>query len=439
MAEKKAGKNDKKMARTWIKDIDAAMDGKEVLVRGWAADVRDLAKIKFVLLRDMTGKVQAVALKSDLDDETFKQIGKIHPESVVEIEGVVKANKEAKLGYELSIKKCNVMSMAAVPLPIDPSPKSQTMLDKRLDYRFMDLRRDKTHAIFNIQSCISMSFREFFRNNGFIEIQPPSIIATATEGGTELYPVKYFEKDAYLAQSPQLYKQMCAISLERVFTITPVWRAEKHNTIRHLNESRQMDIEVAFADEFEVMKLLEGAVKFIVSNVLKTCKKEIEAIGVNLKIPESVYITYKDTITLLKKHGIKIEQGDDITPEAEKKLDELYPDSIVFVHSWPREIKPFYIWPKEDGTSAGFDAIYKGIEISSGGQRVHVPEILIQQLKDKGLNPEQFEYYISSFRYGAPYHSGWSIGLERLTMMIVGADNIRETALFPRDRDRLKP
>lgn len=427
------------MERTWIADINKEMDGKSVLLRAWAADVRDLAKIKFLLLRDMTGQVQAVALKDGLSADLFRDIGKIHPESVVEVEGVVKENKTARLGYEIVVKKCMVLSAADVPLPIDVSPKSMTLLDKRLDFRFLDLRRDKTRAIFNIQSCISMSFRNFFSCKGFMEIQPPSIIATATEGGTELYPVQYFEKSAYLAQSPQLYKQMAAISVERVFTITPVWRAEKHNTIRHLNESRQMDIEMAFADEFDVMKLLVDAVKQIVKNVVKHHAKDLEVLGVDLKIPKAKYIAYKDAITVLKKNGININQGDDLSPESEKMLDKLYPECVIFVHSWPRSIKPFYIWPKEDGTSAGFDALYKGIEISSGGQRVHVPEVLIQQLKDKGLNPVNFEYYISAFRYGAPYHSGWSIGLERLTMMIVGADNIREAALFPRDRDRLQP
>ena len=233
------------------------MDGKEIFLRGWAADVRDLSKIKFLLLRDSTGKVQTIALKGEVDDNLFKKIGKIHPESCVELEGKVVANKQAKQGFEVSISKCEVIADSDVPLPIDTSPKSQTNIDKRLDYRFLDLRRQETLAVFKIQSEITSAFREHFRNLGFIEIQTPSIIGSASEGGTELFPVKYFEKKAYLAQSPQLYKQMCAISIEKVFTICPVWRAEKHNTPRHLNESRQMDIEVAFADEFEIMKYME--------------------------------------------------------------------------------------------------------------------------------------------------------------------------------------
>lgn len=427
------------MKYMYISEITKEMHNKKVFLRGWVADIRDLAKIKFLLLRDVTGQLQTIALKGTIDDELFRQIGGIHPESAVEIEGTVKESKQARQGFEVQISKFNVLAESAAPLPVDTSPKSQTLIDQRLDYRFLDLRRDKTLAIFKIQSVIAMSFREFFCSNGFIEIQPPSIIATATEGGTELFPVKYFEKNAYLAQSPQLYKQMCAISMEKVFTITPVWRAEKHNTIRHLNESRQMDIEVAFTNQLEIMKYEEDAVKHIVKTVKEKCAKELEILGIDLKIPSAKYLSYKDTIDLLKKNKIAVKQGDDIPPEGEAQLKELFPDTIVFVHSWPSKIKPFYIWPEKDGTSGGFDGIYNGLEISSGGQRVHIPEILEKQLKAKGLNPKDFKYYIDSFRYGSPIHSGWSIGLERFTMALLKLDNIREACLFPRDRDRLTP
>ena len=369
----------------------------------------------------------------------FKKIGKIHPESAVEIKGKINQSKQARQGFELQISKLDVLADAKTPLPVDTSPKSKTLIDKRLDYRFLDLRNSKVQSIFKIQSVIANSFREFFKNDNYIEIQPPSIIATATEGGTDLFPVKYFERNAYLAQSPQLYKQMCAISIEKVFTITPVWRAEKHNTARHLNESRQMDIEAAFTNEFDVMKILEDVVKHIVLEVNKQNKKELDILELNLNTPKAKYLTYKETINLLKKNKIQVKQGEDIPPEGEKKLCDLYPDTIVFIHSWPVELKPFYILPKKDGTTGGFDAIYGGLEISSGGQRVHIPDMLEKQLKAKGLNPKDFEYYVSAFRYGAPSHSGWSIGLERFTMALLKLDNIREACLFPRDRDRLTP
>jgi len=323
-------------------------------------------------------------------------------------------------------------------LPIDVSDFSKTELPKRLDYRFLDLHRRKIQAIFKIQSEIANSFREFFYNLGFFEIQPPSVISSSSEGGTELFEIRYFEKKAYLAQSPQLYKQMLACSMEKVFTITPVWRAEKHNTVRHLNESRQMDIEVAFTNQKQIMKYLEDVIKYIVEQVIKKCKDELEILDVKLKVPKTKYLSYDEAVKLLK-----IKYGEDFSPKDEEKLDKLFPDTIVFVYSWPSKIKPFYIMTAgekpEAKLSEGFDAIYKGLEISSGGQRIHIPELLIERLKAKKLNPKNFKSYIDSFRFGAPPHAGWSIGLERFSMVLLSLNNIREAVLFPRDRDRLVP
>jgi len=298
---------------------------------------------------------------------------------------------------------------------------------------------EKIKAIFDIQSTIVNAFREFFYKEKFTEIQPPGIIGTSTEGGTDLFKIKYFDRDAYLAQSPQLYKQLMAISMEKVFSTGPIWRAEKHDTSRHINEIRQMDIEMGFADDMDVMKYLAASVQFIVEKVLKDCKKELELLKLDLKVPEAKYLKYSEAIGELNKNGFSMKEGDDFEPEAERKLCELFPDTIVFTYEWPTEIKPFYIWPKENGVSGGFDALYGGLEISSGGQRVHKPEVLIEQLKSKGLNPEDFKWYVDAFRYGAPMHSGWSIGLERLTQAMLKIDNIREVTLFPRDRKRLTP
>jgi len=328
----------------------------------------------------------------------------------------------------------------AEELPIQVNEKTITTgLDKRLDYRSLDIRKPKIKAIFKIQSTIINAFREFFYKEGFIEIQPPGIIATSTEGGTDLFEAKYFERKAYLAQSPQLYKQLGAISMEKVFSTSPVWRAEKHNTTRHLNEARQMDIECAFYNDIEIMKWLEKVVQNIVKKILRDCPKELELLELKLKVPKAKYLTYKKAIDLLSKKGIKIKQGDDFEPEAERKLCSLFPDTIVFTYEWPSELKPFYIWPKGKGVSGGFDAVYGGMEIASGGQRVHIPDILIKQLKSKKLNPEDFKWYIDAFRFGAPEHAGWSIGLERLTQTILSLGNIREGTLFPRDRKRLTP
>ncbi|MGB9708011.1 MAG: aspartate--tRNA(Asn) ligase [Candidatus Pacearchaeota archaeon] len=421
--------------------IDEIKKGKVVL-EGWVHELRDLANIKFLLLRDMSGIVQCVIK----DKKLFGKFKELTLETVVAIEGEikeakVKSSEVSNKNIEIEVKSLEIINKAE-PLPIQVVEKGiTTELAKRLDYRSIDLRKARVKAIFKIQSEITNAFRQFFRQEGFIEIQPPCIIATASEGGTELFPVQYFEKKAFLAQSPQLYKQLAAIALEKVTCVVPVWRAEKHNTIRHLNESRQMDIEVAFVDDMEIMNYLERCVQFVVAQVIENCEEELKTLNLKLKVPKANYLSYDETIALLQKKKIDIKHGDDLSPEAEKKLEELYPNAIVFVHSWPIKLKPFYIWPKDldKGISAGFDALFGGIEISSGGQRVHKADILIKQLKSKGLNPEHFKAYVNSFRYGAPYHSGWSIGLERFTMALLKLDNIREACIWPRDRERLTP
>lgn len=425
------------MDRVYIKEAFSKKG--EVEIYGWVHDIRALSKIRFIVLKDVTGRIQVTGLKGETDDEVFELMNLISRESVISVKGKLKDSKQALGGKEILPTKIEVIACAEHPLPLDVSDHSKTELPKRLDYRFLDLHREKIQAIFKIQSTISMSFREHFVNKGFMEFQPPSIISSASEGGTELFEAKYFEKKAFLAQSPQLYKQMVACSpIEKVFTITPVWRAEKHNTVRHLNECRQMDIEMAFADQTIVMKQLEEVVKYMVEKVMEKNKNELELIGIKLKVPKAKYLSYDETVKLL---GVKY--GEDLNPENERELCKKFPGNIVFVHSWPSQIKPFYIMPKDQKADAklseGFDAIYMGQEITSGGQRIHIPKLLEKRLSAKGLNPKDFKHYIDSFRHGAPPHGGWSIGLERFTAGLLQLDNIREACIFPRDRDRLTP
>ncbi len=423
------------MERTLVKDLKT---GKEVLLKGWVYEIRLLAKLGFVLLRDKTGIVQCVVQGKELE-----KLSDLSLESVVEIKGKTKEAKVkaefARNDLEVDVEKIEIISKAE-KLPIHVNEKTTTTeFQNRLDYRFLDIRKPKIQAIFEIQTVIANSFREHFYKKGFIEIQPPCIISAASEGGTELFSVQYFEQKAYLAQSPQLYKQMLACSLGNTFTITPVWRAEKHNTTRHINEIRQMDIECAFTNQMSIMKELEECVQFIVKQVLEKCKSQLEVLGIkHLKVPKGIYLSYEEA---LKKVGGKV--GEDFTPEEERKLCEMYPGDLVFTHSWPSSIKPFYIMTKDEKKDAklseGFDALYGGLEISSGGQRIHLPDLLIARLKAKGLNPDNFKAYVDSFRFGAPPHSGWSIGLERITQIICGLDNVKEATMFPRDRTRLTP
>lgn len=426
------------MERTLVKDLKP---GKEVLLKGWIYEIRVLAKLGFILLRDRTGIVQCV-----IQGDELKKLSELSLESAVEIKGKTKEAKVkaefARNDIEVDVSEIVIISKAE-KLPIHVNEKTTTTeFQNRLDYRFLDIRKPKIQAIFEVEATVMKAFREFMEKEGALEGVFPSIIGASSEGGTELYRLKYFEYDAYLSQSCQLYKQMLACSLEKVFTLFTVWRAEKHNTPRHLNESRQMDYEQGFADEFNVMDVLGRCVQHIVKKVGEDNKKELEILGVKLNIPQIKYLTFEETNKLLKKEKIHTDELD-LTPEGERKLGELFPDTIVFVHDWPLKGKPFYIMPKEAKNDAklscGFDAIYQGMEISSGGQRVHIPELLEERLKAKGLNPKDFKSYIDSFRYGAPPHAGWGMGLERLTMLILGLDNIREVVLFPRDRTRLTP
>ena len=427
--------------RKMILDVDFKHTGK-VVVAGWVYDQRDLGKVRFLVLRDASGEIQITAIKSKCSKDVFDLMQNVSRESVVLISGEVVKNEKASGGREILPEHFEILG-SAESLPIDVSDFSKTELPKRLDFRYVDFHRRRTQAIFKIQHTLSTSFKEFFASRGFIEMQPPCLIGVASEGGADVFKVKYFEKEACLAQSPQLYKEMIACSMEKTFMITPVWRAEKHNTVRHINEIRQMDIECAFMSQMDVMQIEEKAVQHMISEVINKNKSEIELLGLKLKVPSAKYISYDETIALLKKNGIKISIGDDLNPEAEKKIGELFPDTLVFVHSWPASLKPFYIMPKDGKADAkyseGFDCIYRGLEITSGGQRIHLPDLLIAKIKQKGLKVDSLKDFIDSFRYGAPPHSGWSIGLERLTMLLCDLDNVREATMFPRDRDRLTP
>src|SRR3989344_7902523 len=299
--------------RRMISELGVEHAGENVIVAGWVYDQRDLGKIRFLVLRDASGEMQITAHKDKTDKKIFEMMQKVSRESVVVLSGKIQKSDKAPGGRELVPEHFEVLSAAESPLPIDVSDFSKTELPKRLDYRYVDFHRRRTQAIFKIQHTLSTSFKEFFASRGFIEMQPPCLIGVASEGGADVFNVKYFEKEACLAQSPQLYKEMVACSMEKTFMITPVWRAEKHNTIRHINEIRQMDIECAFMSQMDVMQWQEKVVQHMISEVIKRNKSEIELLGLKLKVPDAKYVSYDDTIALLKKEGIKIAFGDDLS------------------------------------------------------------------------------------------------------------------------------
>lgn len=431
------------MSRIYVAEAKA---GRAAEVAGWVHTKRDLGDIVFVILRDRSGLLQVVAKKGESPEEAIKALTKVPKESVIKVSGKVRASKVAPGGKELVPEKVEVINEADPNLPFDVAEKVKANLETRLEWRVLDLRTLEARAIFRIQSEITKAFREFFGGRDYTEIQPPCIIASASEGGAELFAFPYFEKEALLAQSPQLYKQICALAFEKVFMVVPVFRAEKMNHPTHLNELRQMDIEQVFSTNEDVMKVLEECFVHILTSVKKSCAAELKILGVDLTVPKLPLkrVAYTEAVEALNKRSKKDEEkmtwGADFSKTQEKVLSEIYGDAFFLV-DWPTDIKAFYSMPDEKNPkiAKAFDLVYGGIEISSGTQRIHLPDLLTAQLKKKGLDPAKFKYYIDCFKYGAPPHAGWSIGLERLTMSLTRRANIRECCLFPRDRTRLTP
>ncbi len=413
-----------------------------VTLCGWAHEVRDIGKVRFLMLRDRTGMVQVFAKKNGVPDEIFEQM--VHPkETVLQITGKVVESKIATGGIEILPSKIEVLGALSAKVPIDLTGNVPAELDTRLDHRYVDLRAPNVHAIFSVKSHVATAFRASLISQGFEEIHPTSLVEAATEGGADLFKVQYFEREAYLAQSPQLYKQLAVIGgMDQVFMTTPAFRAEKHNTLSHLNEVLQMDAEIGFADDNDGMDVLEHTFLDILKHVAAHCKSELELLKAPLKVPAKLHrYTYTQLVEKLNAAGVKMEWGDDFDREKEAKLFELLGEEAFFIKEWPTAIRAFYSMPVPSNPKIckAYDLMYRGLEISSGAQRIHVPELLIEQLKGRGLDPEQFKFYVDAFRVGAPPHAGWSIGIERLTMKICQLHNIREASMFPRDRTRLTP
>jgi nondiscriminating aspartyl-tRNA synthetase len=338
-----------------------------------------------------------------------------------------------------------IISLADSPLPLDVVEKVPADLDTRLDARFLDARRPRVAAVFQIRSAATHAINQYLHQEGFINITTPKIVAAATEGGTELFPIAYFDKEAFLNQSPQLYKQMMmAAGFEKVFEIGPIFRAEEHNTTKHLNEATSIDIEVSYADHHEVMRILEELIVKTYEYVQATCSDQLANLEIaNFVIPTSPFprIPYCEAIEITKKKiDDPIKYGDDISPAAERAIGAEM-GGHYFIVDWPSEIRPYYAMPYESDPTIckAFDLMHPRMELSSGAQRVHQHDLLVQQIKKKGLNPESFEFYLRPFRYGMPPHAGWGLGTDRLIMTMLGLSNVREAVLFPRDMHRLVP
>jgi len=429
--------------RIYSSEAQQKKAGSEIVLAGWAADVKNMGKIAFIKLRDREGEIQLTAFP---DFRQFSEIEKIPKESVIAIRGKVQESKLKSGAKEVLIEEIEVLSKSEPVLPIEFSGKIPTGLDKRLDNRTIDLRNPKRLAIFKVRSQLNAAIRNFLLAEKFIEIQTPKLISAGAEGGATLFPVKYYDKKAFLSQSQQLYKQaILAAGFDKVFEIGPSFRAEKSHTTRHLTEFTHFDFEMAFIkDEDDVLKVLERLFVFVLEHVKKECAKELEILGVKIEVPRLPFprINYAQGIKLAQEAGSKIKDGEDIGSEDEKLLGDVvknkYKTDAYFLTKFPFSIKPFYIMTDEN-VSRGFDFEYKGEELVSGGQREHRHDILVRQMKEKGLNPKEFETYLQSFRFGIPSHGGFGMGVDRLVKNVLDLDNIREGVLFPRDTERITP
>ena len=419
--------------------------GKTVKMNGAVHNIRDMGEFAFVILRKAEGLVQCVYEegKTEFDLKNLKE------ESAVEVTGVVELEERAPQDFELRLTGIRVLSEPAETMPIAINKwKMNTSLETRLSLRPVSLRNVRERAKFKIQEGIVRGFREFLSSQGFTEVHTPKIVSRGAEGGANVFKLNYFNKKAELGQSPQFYKQMMVGVFDRVFEVAPVFRAEKHNTTRHLNEYIGLDFEMGYIDSFEdVMAMETGFLKYTMELLKSECKKELDMLGIDLpsisQIPHVRFAEAKQLVS--EKYNRKIRNPFDLEPEEEvligRYFKEEYDSDFVFVTHYPSKKRPFYAMddPEDTSVTLSFDLLYKGLEITTGGQRIHDYQMILEKMEKRGMDPEDIKDYLMIFKYGMPPHGGLGIGLERLTMRLLDEQNVRETSLFPRDVTRLEP
>jgi len=430
------------MKRITSKELPA-YEGRWVTVAGWLNRVRVLGNLTFIILRDRHGLIQVVA------EGRNDWPAALTNESVVAVTGEVVRDERAPSGAEVRLGNLEVIAPADPSLPFEVNKRNlRAGLDLILDHRVLSLRHPKVHAIFTVQSEIMAAYRDFLRSRDFTEISTPKIVASGTEGGSELFPLHYFERQAYLAQSPQFYKQMLVgAGYERVFEVGHVYRAEEHNTSRHINEFTSLDLEMGFIDsEADIMDLEVELLAEIFGRVAERCRAELDLLGA---APPAVVdpprLTLAEVQSILKDRYGKDSPPEGLDPEGERLICEHVAESgrgdLVFVTHWPVGKRPVYTHPDpaDPSLTRSFDLLFRGLEITTGGQRIHLYDQLVANMVSFGLDPAAFAHYLEVFRFGMPPHGGLAIGLERLTARLLGLGNLREASLFPRDRTRLTP
>ena len=432
-----------------VLDISALLagdyEGKDVKINGAIHKIRDMGDVAFIVLRKREGLVQTV-YEEGVTNISLKDLCE---ETTVEVMGTVAKEERAPQGFEIRLKEVKILSKPTEPMPIAVNKwKMSTSLETKLDLRPLSLRNIKERAKFRIQEGIVRGFRDYLHQQGFTEIHSPKIGARGAEGGANLFRLEYFHKHAVLAQSPQFYKQMMVGVFDRVFEAAPVFRAEKHNTKRHLNEYTSLDFEMGYIDSFEdIMEMETGFLQYTMKLLETEYGKELQILGVTLpkvdQIPQVRFDEAKELVA--EKYNRKIRNPYDLEPEEEALIGQYFKEEMdadfVFVTHYPSKKRPFYAMddPEDSTFTLSFDLLFHGLEITTGGQRIHEYQMLMDKIADRGMTDEGMEQYMMIFKHGMPPHGGLGIGLERLTMKILGEENVRETTLFPRDLSRLEP
>ena len=423
----------------YSKELDPSKDGSEVTVMGWVLSVRGHGNISFLIIRDKLGQIQIVAKAGNCPDEIREKISKLKEHSSIGVSGKIKSSEKAPNRIEIIPTELMVFSEVEKIPPFEPQAKTVKNIDTRLEVRPIDLRRKVLQHIFTVRSQVLKTVRDYFYQEDFIEINTPKMIATATEGGAALFPIFYYNKEAFLAQSPQLYKEQLTMSFEKVFEIAPIFRAEPSRTNRHLAEAISIDLEEAFVDYNDVMDRIEQIIKKTIQTVNDYTKENNDAEFIVPSVPELIpRYAYTELVEKMQKAGAKTEWGDDLYPS---NLQKIGLEGFYFIKDWPTGPKPFYVKVSKENPkiSDSFDLMFGDLELSSGSTRIEKKEELAERMKNKGMKVDAFEYHLGAFDYGVPPHAGCGIGLERLMMALTGTENIRDTTFYPRDVDRLTP
>lgn len=419
--------------------------GKTVKVKGAVHTIRDMGDVAFVVLRKREGLLQCVFEEG----KTSFELKDLKEAATIEAEGVVSKEDRAPNGIEIRLTAIKILSEPVEPMPLAISKwKLNTSLEANLNNRAISLRNIRERAKFRIQEGVVRGFRDFLYQEGFTEIHTPKLGAKSAEGGANLFRLEYFHRPAILQQSPQFYKQMMVGVFDRVFETAPVFRAEKHNTKRHLNEYTSLDFEMGYIDGFsDIMAMETGFLQYTMKLLEKEYAKELKILGIKLPNVDNIPAVRFDEAKkhVAEKYNRAIRNPYDLEPEEEALIGQYYKEEcdadFVFVTHYPSKKRPFYAMddPQDETYTLSFDLLYHGLEITTGGQRIHDYNKLLEKMEKRGMTTEGMEQYLSAFKHGMPPHGGLGIGLERLTMKIIGEDNVRETTLFPRDLSRLEP